>query len=141
VSEPSQQGDIAGVPPALSTIPACAFDSCRAAPVPGRDFASAAQGAPPPALPAEGRRGQRACQRAPDSLLQTSLRVFLDCQEAYAAATEIFRAEMGFVNWVRDRFGSDVHLLLTSLNAANGGREITVASWPEGYSTKIDTRW
>jgi hypothetical protein len=47
---------------------------------------------------------------------------------------------MGYVNWVRDRFDSDVHLLLTSLNAANGGRQITVNFLGQkAYSTKVDT--
>lgn len=51
-----------------------------------------------------------------------------------------FVQEMGFVNWVRDRFDSDVHLLLTSLNAANGGRQITVYFLGQKqYAGKTDT--
>lgn len=51
-----------------------------------------------------------------------------------------FVQEMGLVNWVRDRFDSDVHLLLTGLNAANGGRQITVNFLGQkGYAGKVDT--
>jgi hypothetical protein len=77
----------------------------------------------------------------PDSLLQTSLRVFLDCQGGVRGCDRnFFVQEMGFVNWVRDRFDSDVHLLLTQLNAGNGGREITVNFLGQkGYAGKIDT--
>ncbi|AMW06226.1 hypothetical protein GEMMAAP_18430 [Gemmatimonas phototrophica] len=77
----------------------------------------------------------------PDSLLQTSLRVFLDCQGGVRGCDRTFFVqEMGYVNWVRDRFDSDVHLLLTSLNAANGGRQITVNFLGQkAYTTKVDT--
>ena len=77
----------------------------------------------------------------PDSLLQSSLRVFLDCQGGVRGCDrQFFVQEMGFVNWVRDRFDSDVHLLLTSLNAGNGGRQITVNFLGQkGYAGKIDT--
>lgn len=77
----------------------------------------------------------------PDSVLQTSLRVFLDCQGGVRGCDRnFFVQEMGFVNWVRDRFDSDVHLLLTGLNAANGGRQITVNFLGQkGYAGKVDT--
>lgn len=77
----------------------------------------------------------------PDSLLQSSLRVFLDCQGGVRGCDrQFFVQEMGFVNWVRDRFDSDVHLLLTSLNAGNGGRQITVNFLGQkGYAGKMDT--
>ncbi|MCE2952683.1 MAG: hypothetical protein ACK6DR_18285 [Gemmatimonas sp.] len=77
----------------------------------------------------------------PDSLLQSSLRVFLDCQGGVRGCDrQFFVQEMGFVNWVRDRFDSDVHLLLTSLNAGNGGRQITVNFLGQkGYTGKMDT--
>jgi len=51
-----------------------------------------------------------------------------------------FVQEMGLLNWVRDRFDADVHLLLTGLNAANGGRQITVNFLAQkGYAGKVDT--
>ena len=64
---------------------------------------------------------------APDTILKSALRVYLDCQGGVRGCDrDFFVQELGFVNWVRDRFDSDVHLLLTSLNAGTGGREITV---------------
>lgn len=77
----------------------------------------------------------------PDSVMQSSLRVFLDCQGGVRGCDRnFFVQEMGYVNWVRDRFDSDVHLLLTSLNAGNGGREITVNFLGQkAYATKTDT--
>jgi hypothetical protein len=97
----------------------------------------------PPAGGARGRPGAPAAAPTvlPDSLLQSSLRVFLDCQGGVRGCDRTFFVqEMGYVNWVRDRFDSDVHLLLTSLNAANGGRQITVNFLGQkAYSTKVDT--
>ncbi|MBC8088796.1 MAG: hypothetical protein H7Z40_16140, partial [Phycisphaerae bacterium] len=77
----------------------------------------------------------------PDSLVQNSLRVFLDCQGGVRGCDRnFFVQEMPYVNWVRDRFDSDVHLLLTTLNAGNGGRQITVNFLGQkSYSGKIDT--
>jgi hypothetical protein len=97
----------------------------------------------PPVGGGRGRPGgpPAAATVLPDSLLQTSLRVFLDCQGGVRGCDRTFFVqEMGYVNWVRDRFDSDVHLLLTSLNAANGGRQITVNFLGQkAYSTKVDT--
>jgi hypothetical protein len=77
----------------------------------------------------------------PDSVMQSALRVFLDCQGGVRGCDRTFFVqEMGYVNWVRDRFDSDVHLLLTSLNAANGGRQITVNFLGQkNYAGKMDT--
>jgi len=85
----------------------------------------------------------------PDSLLQSSLRVFLDCQGGGVGGggggvrgcdRNFFVQEMGFVNWVRDRFDADVHLLLTSLAAGNGGRAISVNFvGQKNYAGKVDT--
>lgn len=76
-----------------------------------------------------------------DSVLQSSLRVFLDCQGGVRGCDRnFFVQEMGFVNWVRDRLDSDVHLLLTTLNAGNGGRQITVNFLGQkAYAGKVDT--
>jgi hypothetical protein len=103
-----------------------------------------AQEAPPASAAAQsGRRGgpPAASETLPDSIMQSSLRVFLDCQGMIRGCDRTFFVqEMGFVNWVRDRFDSDVHLLLSSLNAANGGRQITVNFLGQkGFAGKIDT--
>jgi hypothetical protein len=56
-----------------------------------------------------------------------ALRVFLDCQGMVRGCDRDFLVqELGYVNWVRDRFDSEIHLLITSLAAGNGGRELTV---------------
>jgi hypothetical protein len=92
--------------------------------------------------PAAGRRpGAESPEVLPDSLLEKSIRVFLDCQGGVRGCDRnFFVQEMGYVNWVRDRFDSDVHLLLTSLAAGNGGREITVNFLGQkGFANKIDT--
>jgi hypothetical protein len=101
-------------------------------------------GAQPPIGGARGRPGAATAAAPsvlPDSLLPSSLRVFLDCQGGVRGCDRTFFVqEMGYVNWVRDRFDSDVHLLLTSLNAGNGGRQITVNFLGQkAYSTKVDT--
>jgi hypothetical protein len=77
----------------------------------------------------------------PDSLLASSLRVFLDCQGGVRGCDRnFFVQEMGYVNWVRDRFDADVHLLLTSLAAGNGGRAISVNfHGQKAYAGKEDT--
>lgn len=111
-------------------------------------FRAMAQDPPPPSgRPTGGRpggagaAGPPVAEVLPDSVLQTSLRVFLDCQGGVRGCDrQFFVQEMGFVNWVRDRFDSDVHLLLTSLTAGNGGREITVNFLGQrGYAGKVDT--
>jgi hypothetical protein len=100
-------------------------------PVPPVRAANAAEAAAPgagrrPGGPV-GRPGGPAPEVLPDSLLEKSLRVFLDCQGFIPGCDRnFFVQEMGFVNWVRDRMDADVHLLLTSLAAGNGGRELTV---------------
>lgn len=103
---------------------------------------------PPPPIPpttpptvGTGRLGQPVTELLPDSLLASSLRVFLDCQGGVRGCDrDFFVQEMGFVNWVRDRMDSDVHLLLTSLTAGNGGREITVNFLGQRrFAGKVDT--
>jgi hypothetical protein len=50
------------------------------------------------------------------------LRVFLDC---HRCDFDYFRREVGFVDYVRDRTESDVHVLVTSQNTGSGGRDYT----------------
>ena len=52
------------------------------------------------------------------------LRVFLDCQQCFE---DFLRAEVTFVDYVRDRTEADVHVLVTSAATAAGGREYTLA--------------
>ena len=91
--------------------------------------------------PGRGRPEGVAPAPLPDSLLQTSLRVFLDCQGGVRGCDrDFFVQELNYVNWVRDRFDGDVHLLVTTLNAGNGGRELTINFiGQKKYLGKLDT--
>lgn len=53
------------------------------------------------------------------------LNVYLDC-ETSGCDFDFFRTEFTFVNWVRDRQVSDVHILVTTQQTGAGGREYTV---------------
>lgn len=69
---------------------------------------------PPPALasrqPAQGLRSE-------------AVRVFLDCP---ACDTNYIRTEVTFVNYVRDRVGADVHVLVTTQPTGGGGTRYTL---------------
>ena len=52
------------------------------------------------------------------------LKVFLDCEGCFP---DFLREEVTFVDYVRDRTESDVHVLVTSAGTASGGREYTLA--------------
>jgi hypothetical protein len=56
---------------------------------------------------------------------QNALRVFLDCN-TFRCNDDYFRTEIAFVNWVRDRTVSDVHLLITSSQTGGGGSLFTL---------------
>lgn len=51
-----------------------------------------------------------------------TVRLFLDCQATGCRDMDFFRTEIQFVNWVRDRRDSDVHLLITAQATGAGGR-------------------
>ncbi len=82
-----------------------------------------AQGGPPPSGP-PGRPG------APgdtSTLQSQAIRVFLDCQgRVRGCDRDFFVTEIGFVNWMRDRFDSDVQILVSGLQNGGGGTENTV---------------
>ena len=78
-----------------------------------------AQTAVPPAPPA-----------LPDSatLESQSIRVFLDCQgRSRGCDRDFFITDIPYVNFMRDRFDSDVQILITSLTNGGGGQESTIA--------------
>ncbi len=56
--------------------------------------------------------------QAQDVQQPSALRVFLDCDRG--CDTNYLRTEITFVEWVRDRTDSDVHLLVTSQRAGSG---------------------
>ena len=53
---------------------------------------------------------------------EEALRVFLDCNAITCIIDmDFFRTEIDFVNWVRDKEDSDVHLLITGQTTGGGG--------------------
>lgn len=66
---------------------------------------------------------------APDSatLQSQAIRVFLDCQGRVRGCDRDFIVtEVNFVNWMRDRFDSDVQILVSALTNGGGGTENTI---------------
>ena len=54
-----------------------------------------------------------------------TITVFQDCQ-TFGCDSELFREEVNFVNWVRDREVADVHVLVTAQGTGGGGRLFTL---------------
>ncbi|MFO8174198.1 MAG: hypothetical protein R6T96_07935 [Longimicrobiales bacterium] len=50
------------------------------------------------------------------------VRLFLDCKALGCFDDDFFRTEIQFVNWVRDREDSDIHLLVTAQTTGSGGQ-------------------
>ena len=61
------------------------------------------------------------------SLQSQAIRVFLDCQgRVRGCDRDFFVTEIGFVNWMRDRFDADVQILVSGLQNGGGGTENTI---------------
>lgn len=65
------------------------------------------------------------------------LRVFLECPDTNCDF-DYLRTEITFVDWVRDRKDAGVHVIVTSLNTATGGREYTLRFIGLGPFESID---
>jgi len=66
------------------------------------------------------------------------LRVFLDCQTR--CDREYLVTELPYIHFVRDRVDADVHVLLTSLEAASGGEEFTIGFFGQNiFASRSDT--
>lgn len=52
-----------------------------------------------------------------------TVNLFFDCQGGGCGDLDFFRREIPWVNWVRDREVSDVHVLVTSQSTGGGGRQ------------------
>jgi hypothetical protein len=70
---------------------------------------------PPPPAPSE----KKGAGPAPAG----RVRVFLDCGDCFQ---DFLRTDVQFVDFVRDRADSDVHVLITDIRTGSGGREYTV---------------
>jgi len=85
--------------------------------------------------PASGLSGQEVADsvQAPDE----ALRVFMDCRSRYCDFDHL-RREIAFVNYVRDRRDSDVHVLVTTRRTGSGGQEFTIAFIGQGDFVTVD---
>ncbi|MBC8089035.1 MAG: hypothetical protein H7Z40_17355 [Phycisphaerae bacterium] len=65
------------------------------------------------------------------------LRIFLDCE---SCSSDYMRNETRWVEFVRDRTVSDVHVLVTDINTGSGGEEYTIEMVGLGsYAGRVDT--
>jgi len=62
-------------------------------------------------------------QEPPEPASGETLNLFFDCQGFGCWDLDFFRREIPFVNWVRDREVSDVHVLVTTQTTGGGGRQ------------------
>jgi hypothetical protein len=67
------------------------------------------------------------------------LRVFLDCQSP-GCDFDFFRAQITYLDWVRDREDADVHVLVTSEATGGGGRLIHLAYVGRGDFSDVSFR-
>jgi hypothetical protein len=67
--------------------------------------------------------GQDASARPIQAQSTPQLKVFLDCEECFS---DFLRAEIEFVDYVRDRTEAEVHVLITRAQTASGGTEYTL---------------
>ncbi len=74
-----------------------------------------------------------------DTAQNAALRAYLDCQEI-GCDRDFLVTEMKWVNWMRDRFDAEIHLLVTSEATGSGGRRYTlVAIGQKQYAGTSDT--
>lgn len=58
---------------------------------------------------------------------EETINLYFDCQGSGCYDLDFFRREIPWVNWVRDRESSDVHVLVTSQQTGGGGLETTLS--------------
>ncbi len=76
---------------------------------------------------------------ARDTVQNAALRAYLDCQEM-GCDRDFLVTEMKWVNWMRERLDSEIHVLVTSAATGSGGRQYTVvAIGQKQYAGKADT--
>ena len=66
---------------------------------------------------------QPASAQEPEQAAAGALNLFFDCQGFGCFDFDYFRREIPYVNWVRDREDSDLHVLVTSQRTGGGGQE------------------
>lgn len=99
-----------------------------------------AQPAGTPAAPASPRQTPAAAPTVDSAgVMVGAVRVFYDCQ-ARGCDDQFVRTELPWVAWVRDRMLADVHLLVSTLRAGNGGTEYTITVLGVGKNAgRVDT--
>lgn len=75
-----------------------------------------------------------------ESLESKALRVYIDCDLCDLSDFDYIRTEIAFVNYVRERKESQVHLLITTQETGGGGTEFTIR-FPVSRAAKIFTAW
>lgn len=68
---------------------------------------------------------------------EEALRVFMDCRSRYCDFDHL-RREIAFVNYVRDRADSEVHVLVTTRRTGSGGQEFTIEFIGQGDFETVD---
>jgi hypothetical protein len=82
---------------------------------------------------------QAAKAPAADTVQNTAIRAYLDCQEM-GCDRDFLVTEMKWVNWMRERLDADFHILVTSEATGSGGRHYTVvAIGQKQFAGKSDT--
>jgi hypothetical protein len=82
-------------------------------------------------------RGQEAADTV--QAADQALRVFMDCRSRHCDFDH-FRREIAFVNYVRDRTDSQVHVLVTTRRTGSGGEEFTIEFIGQGDFETVDDR-
>lgn len=76
---------------------------------------------------------------AKDTVQNSALRAYLDCQEM-GCDRDFFVTEMKWVNWMRERLDAEFHVLVTSESTGSGGLRYTVvAIGQKQHAGKADT--
>jgi len=74
-----------------------------------------------------------------DTAQSAALRVYLDCQ-VWGCDRDFLVTEMKWVNWMRERLDSEIHLLVTSEATGSGGNRYTVvAIGQKQFTGRADT--
>ena len=77
--------------------------------------------------------------QATETVADTRLRVYLDCQNA-PCDRNFFITDLPFALFTQDRLDSDVHLLITRIGTASGGGEYTLTfNGQKAFASRVDT--
>ena len=85
---------------------------------------------------AQAATAQGAVQAPQAAAPVSQLRVFLDCQ--YECDFDFLRENVAFVDWVRDRESSDIHVLVTTQTTGGGGWNWTLKFLGSGPLAGVD---